>query len=139
IVPGVLFDKRLGSNRAFSIRGLSTLSALMTQPLIVVDDFPYEGDITDINPNDIKDITILKDAAAASIWGARAGNGVLVVTTKKGRRGHVRLTLTANLSTENKVALLYKPQMAPAAFIDIERFLFDQGAYDYLLNDDRSW
>lgn len=74
-----------GNSNRFSIRGLSTLTteSNMDRPLIVVDNFPFEGDINNINPNDIENITLLKDAAAASIWGVRAGNGVLVITTKK--------------------------------------------------------
>ncbi|MCH5597953.1 TonB-dependent receptor plug domain-containing protein [Niabella ginsengisoli] len=65
-----------------SIRGLSTINGPVA-PLIILDNFPYEGNINNINPNDIESITILKDAAAASIWGARAGNGVIVITSKK--------------------------------------------------------
>src|SRR5690606_350310 len=63
------------------IRGLGTIYSDST-PLIVVDGFPYEDDILNINPEIIESISILKDAAAASIWGARAGNGVIVITTK---------------------------------------------------------
>src|SRR5690606_24064917 len=85
ISPSVLFDKRGGGNMGFKIRGLSTISNQIAQPLIVLDNFPYEGDIRNINPNDVKSITLLKDAAASSIWGTRAGNGVLVITTKKAR------------------------------------------------------
>ena len=69
----------------FTIRGISTLHA-GSEPLIVVDGFPVEGGFRDITPNDVESVTVLKDAAAASIWGARAGNGVIVVVTKKGRR-----------------------------------------------------
>lgn len=66
------------------VRGVNTIYS-STEPLIVVDNFPYEGDINSLNPNDVESITLLKDAAAASIWGARAGNGVLVIITKQGR------------------------------------------------------
>jgi TonB-dependent Receptor Plug Domain. len=51
--------------------------------LLVVDGFPIQGDFSSINPNDVESVTVLKDAAAASIWGARSANGVIVVTTKK--------------------------------------------------------
>ncbi len=64
------------------IRGQSVLST-RTDPLIVIDNFPYEGDLNNINPNDVESISVLKDAAAASIWGARAGNGVIVDRHKK--------------------------------------------------------
>ncbi|HEY8971025.1 MAG TPA: TonB-dependent receptor plug domain-containing protein, partial [Puia sp.] len=56
------------------VRGLSTIYA-NASPLFVLDNFPYDGDINNINPYDIENITVLKDAAAASIWGVRAGNG----------------------------------------------------------------
>src|SRR5690606_39598674 len=55
------------------------------EPLIVLDNFPFDGDINSINPEDIESVTVLQDAAAASIWGAYAGNGVIVLTSKKGR------------------------------------------------------
>jgi len=64
------------------VRGVSTIES-SEEPLLIVDNFPYESDITTINPNDVESITILRDAAAASIWGARAGNGVIVITTKR--------------------------------------------------------
>ena len=68
----------------FAIRGKSTLYA-DAAPLVVVDGFPIEGSFSNINPNDVESVTLLKDAAAASIWGARSANGVIVVTTKKGQ------------------------------------------------------
>lgn len=51
-----------------------------------MDGFPIQGDFSSINPNDVESVTVLKDAAAASIWGARSANGVIVVTTKKVKR-----------------------------------------------------
>lgn len=88
IASGVVFNRNnLPSNErmGISIRGRSTIDPLVNaNPLVVLDNFPYEGDLANINPNDIESITLLKDAAAASIWGARAGNGVIVITSKKG-------------------------------------------------------
>src|SRR5690606_37831887 len=85
IAGSLLFDKRNSRLDActMSIRGLSTLTIQMTFPLIVVDNFPYEGDINNINPNDVESVTLHRDAAAAIIWGAKAGNWVMVITTKK--------------------------------------------------------
>ncbi|MGN6417908.1 MAG: carboxypeptidase-like regulatory domain-containing protein, partial [Pseudobacter sp.] len=88
-VPGVLFQKK-DPFVPVQIRGISTVGMAGTNstqayaPLIILDNFPYNGSLDNINPNDIKDITVLKDAAAASIWGARAGNGVIVITTRRG-------------------------------------------------------
>src|SRR3546814_17483761 len=66
LVSGLLFDKRNGQigMEGLSIRGLSTLTPEIARPLIVVDNFPYEGDINNINPNDVESVTILKEAAA---------------------------------------------------------------------------
>lgn len=72
-------------NPVFEIRGRTSLSTEATQPLLVVDGFAIEGGFESINPNDVESITVLKDAAAASIWGAKSANGVIVITTKQGK------------------------------------------------------
>ena len=81
-----MFDKRETSQAAnklgIQVRGLSTVLT-EAAPLIILDNFPFEGDINSINPNDVESVSVLKDAAAASIWGIKAGNGVIVITTKK--------------------------------------------------------
>ncbi|WP_134089093.1 SusC/RagA family TonB-linked outer membrane protein [Olivibacter sp. XZL3] len=138
LVPGVLFDKRDGGTQNFLVRGRSTLAdrVSLSSPLIVVDNFPYQGDINSINPNDIENITFLKDAAAASIWGAKAGNGVLVITTKKGKYGQSnRIALTANATWVTAPDLYYQPRMSTSEFIDTEIFLYENGAYNAYLNN----
>ena len=113
------------------IRGLSTVTAEIKAPLIVLNNFPYDGDISNINPNDVESITILKDAAAASIWGARAGNGVIVITTKKGNyRQPTRFSVTSNIKITEKPDLFHMPSMSSSDFIDLERYLFSNGFYD---------
>lgn len=113
-----------------SIRGLSTLSANQS-PLIVVDNFPYDGDINNINPNDVENITVLKDAAAASIWGTRAGNGVIVINTKKGKFDQpLRVSINSNLTIAKKPDLFYLPVIKNSDFIDIEEFLYQKGTYN---------
>src|SRR5690606_19129101 len=115
----VLFDKRDPENPRIQIRGLSTLSDEIAKPLIVVDNFPYEGDITALNPNDVESITILKDAAASSIWGARAGNGVIVITTKKGKFSQpFRVNASANVTIAEKPNLFSIPEIPASDFID---------------------
>lgn len=69
------------------IRGVGSINAGM-DPLYVVDGIPYDGGIRSINPQDVESITVLKDAASAALYGARGANGVILVTTKKGRDGH---------------------------------------------------
>jgi TonB-linked SusC/RagA family outer membrane protein len=127
-------DRFLGIN----IRGVSTLSGnVSTDPLIVLDNFPYEGNINNINPNDIESISILKDAAAASIWGARSGNGVIVITTKKGRRNEkMSVELNTSVTVQNKPDLYYDRNFLPSsAYIDLEGSLFKQGYFDSYLTD----
>ncbi|PSK95185.1 SusC/RagA family TonB-linked outer membrane protein [Taibaiella chishuiensis] len=75
-----------GSGAALRIRGFGSINA-SSSPLIVLDGAPYDGDITSINPMDIGSITLLKDATATSLYGARGANGVLMITTKKGKKG----------------------------------------------------
>ncbi|MEO8583360.1 MAG: SusC/RagA family TonB-linked outer membrane protein [Flavitalea sp.] len=121
---------RVNNQDQLTVRGVSTLYSNQ-QPLIVVDNFPYEGSLDNINPNDVENITILKDAAAASIWGARASNGVIVITTKKGKlnTGPV-INFNSNITTTNKKDLYYLPVMKSTDIIDIEELLFNNGAYD---------
>jgi TonB-linked SusC/RagA family outer membrane protein len=78
------------------IRGISTLNGTRA-PLYVVDGIPYEGSLSAINPSDIVNITVLKDATAASIYGARSANGVIVITTKMGQTGKMRVNYTGSV------------------------------------------
>jgi TonB-linked SusC/RagA family outer membrane protein len=136
IAPAVLFDKRNGSAVDLSIRGLSTLTETIKQPLIVLDNFPYEGDISSINPNDVESITLLKDAAAASIWGSRAGNGVLVITTKKGKyNSKAQAGFSSNVTITERPDLFYAPQMSSSDFIAVERLLYSKGYYQEALDN----
>ena len=82
---GVNIEGRGGAagQPSFSIRGQTSLSASNT-PLIVIDGIIYNGSIADININDVESIDILKDASAASVYGSRSANGVMIITTKKG-------------------------------------------------------
>src|SRR5207249_4158609 len=108
-VSSIFFDRRGQSASAFNIspnnimiRGVNTLSnqpVTIKAPLIILNNFPYDGDINNINPNDIESITVLKDAAAASIYGAKAANGVIVLTTKQGKYNQpTHLTINNNIT-----------------------------------------
>lgn len=70
-----------GSSASIRIRGIGSMSA-SNAPLYVVDGVPYDGEISAINPQDIESMTVLKDAAANAIYGARGANGVVLITTK---------------------------------------------------------
>lgn len=130
ITNSLLFDKRSGRNQRLQIRGVSSINSDLN-PLIILDNFPYTGDINNINPNDIESITILKDAAASSIWGARAGNGVIVITTKKGKYNQpLSISVNSNITIQDKPDPFFYPRMSSADFIDVEQFLFNKGFYN---------
>src|SRR5690606_23012619 len=83
---------------------------------------------------DVESVSILKDAAAASIWGARAGNGVIVITTKKGNTERPRVELTSNLTTVGRPDLDNLNRIGSADRIELERFLFENGRYNVFIN-----
>lgn len=135
VTSGLLFNigksnRNAQNNSNISIRGLSTINGPL-DPLIIVDGFIYEGDINNINPNNVDNITVLKDAAAASIWGARAGNGVIVITTKKGQfNKKLEVTLNADVLVGSKPDLFYPQKISTADYINLEEFLFNQGYFN---------
>lgn len=89
------------------IRGTSSLYA-STSPLLVVDGLPIEGKISDLNPYDIESINVLKDAAASAIYGARASNGIIVITTKNAKKkGKLEIDFSANLTVKEKKNMDY--------------------------------
>jgi TonB-linked SusC/RagA family outer membrane protein len=135
ITSGLNFNRSSTGEPTISIRGQSTIYA-NSAPLIVLDGFPFDGNINAINPNDIESITILKDAAAASIWGVRAGNGVIVITSKSGSlQSKMNLEFTSNITVGGKPDPYYLPKLSSQGFIEVERNLFEKGFYrTYELN-----
>ncbi|MCX2475385.1 SusC/RagA family TonB-linked outer membrane protein [Pedobacter sp. MC2016-05] len=108
---------------SMSIRGASTIRG-ETFPLVVVDGAISELDLSTLNPNDIANITFLKDAAAASIWGTRAANGVIVVTTKKGIPNQApKVSLSVSATVANKPNLAYLKLMNSSQTIAYEQDL----------------
>lgn len=118
-------------NSGINVRGQSTIIAA-PDPLIVLDNFPYQGEISNINPNDIESITVLKDAAAASIWGASAGNGVIVITTKKGRLNQqMKVEFNSSVTVGNRPDLYYDNNfLSSKDYIGAEKILFDNGFFN---------
>ncbi|RSK45691.1 SusC/RagA family TonB-linked outer membrane protein [Hymenobacter perfusus] len=111
--PGVQINQgsgKLGAGVQIRVRGSSSISA-SNQPLYVIDGIPVTSQdlglgssepinpLADLNPNDIENITVLKDAASAAIYGSRGSNGVILVTTKKGRQGTTRVNVGAYFGT----------------------------------------
>lgn len=132
VTSGLIYNANQGfrSSSKINIRGVSSINANQN-PLIVVDNFPYDGDINTINPNDIESITVLKDAAASSIWGVRAGNGVIVITTKKGKlNSKTAASLTSNVTIGERPQIFDVPRMTSAEVIDVQKWLYGQGYYN---------
>jgi TonB-linked SusC/RagA family outer membrane protein len=98
--PGVqiVVDGAPGSTPQIRVRGVTTINN--NDPLYVVDGVPYEGKLSWLNQNDIESMQILKDASAASIYGSRANNGVVIITTRKGVQGPPRITFDAYYGTQ---------------------------------------
>ena len=90
-----------GSGASVVIRGYGSINASQT-PLYVVDGVPYSGSISAINPNDIESMTVLKDASAGALYGSRGANGVVMITTKKGDSGKVKINLKANWGVSSR-------------------------------------
>jgi TonB-linked SusC/RagA family outer membrane protein len=113
-------------NPKFEIRGKTSLSA-NARPLVVVDGFAIQGEFNTINPNDVESITILKDAAAASIWGARSANGVIVVVTRKAKKGvPLKVDFSAFTKFSKKLDLDYvNPLASSEETIDYEMKSFN--------------
>ncbi|MDN5287871.1 MAG: SusC/RagA family TonB-linked outer membrane protein [Mucilaginibacter sp.] len=129
LVPGLTINNAPAESQ-YLIRGLTTVST-NTLPLYVVDGIQVT-DVSTINPQDIEDISILKDATAASIWGAKAANGVIVIVTKKGVKGEkMRVTYDAFVNFQGKPNLNYLPSLNSRQFIQAAKETFDPVAYPY--------
>ena len=109
-------------NGGMQIRGTGSIYA-DRNPLLVIDGMPVEGRIEDINPYDIENITVLKDAAAAAIYGARASNGIIVITTKRAKEiGKVNVDVSVNYTLYEKRNLNYHDNfyMNPREQVEME-------------------
>lgn len=92
-----------GSGASIKLRGENSLGTNVS-PMIVLDGMPFYGELSEINPDDIGQIDILKDASSTAIYGARAASGVIIITTKKGKTGKPTVNLSANFGVTNKSA-----------------------------------
>ncbi len=122
LTQGINSDTRTVGNNDYdlNVRGNTTVLG-EKMPLIVVDGFPTNFDLKTLNPADIEQITVLKDAAAASIWGARAANGVIVIDTKKGKsRTTPSINFSASYTTFGSPRFDYLPLANSAQIINYE-------------------
>ncbi len=115
-------NERPGQVGNITIRGVRSLTA-SNSPLYVVDNIPLtSGGIDNINPNDIETVDILKDASATAIYGSRGANGVVIITTKRGKNGKYTLSLNSNFTTETLQNS--SPLMDAAQYIDYRRWSY---------------
>lgn len=96
-----------GTNPTIRIRGVASVNA-SAEPLIVLDGLAYSGSINSIGPNDVESMTVLKDAAATSLYGSRAANGVILITTKRGKNGEAAINAYANYGVSSRAVDEYK-------------------------------
>ena len=107
-----------GAGASIQIRGFGSVSA-STSPLIVVDGVPYEGGLNSIPSQDIESITVLKDAAANSLYGARGSNGVIIITTKRGSAGKVSVNFDARVGVNSRAVPAYETITDPGEFYEM--------------------
>ena len=164
VVPGlnVGMVTTAGEDASISVRGRNTISGT-TSPLIVLDGIIYRGNLVDINPSDIESVDVLKDASSTAIYGSQASNGVLIVTTKKGKdMGKPIVTYSGSYSYQtpshevhlgnsadfiNKVKSIYLNQaylapdyVTPNPAFNVSTYLADKNAVDGYTNGvDTNW
>ena len=140
-IPGVMIQTSSSGavpDEVIMIRGRNSILA-DNSPLIVVDGIPYNGSISDINPNDIGSIEILKDASSAAIYGSRGSNGVILISTKEGTEGKVRISYDGYYSVQ-KIADMpdymdgaqfydFKMTRFPGAMTQSERDIYEAGSW----------
>jgi len=107
-----------GSDATIRIRGFGSINGNRS-PLYIVDGAPYASDISAINPSDIASLTILKDAAATSIYGSRGANGVIVITTKKGKVGTSVVSVDIRTSINTLMLPNYQVIESPEEYIEL--------------------
>ena len=121
-VPGVTLTSNNGApgaSASIKIRGFSSLNA-GNDPLIIVDGAPYSGDLSNINPNDVESMTVLKDAASNALYGARGANGVIIITTKRANMsGEAKVTFDAKWGANTRALKKYEVITDPAMYYEM--------------------
>lgn len=107
-----------GSSSTILVRGIGSMSASQT-PLYVVDGVPFGGSINSINPSDIESMTVLKDAAANAIYGARGANGVILITTKRGKTSDAKVTIDAKWGANKRMIPNYDVISDPGQYYEL--------------------
>lgn len=124
-----------GTSSSVRIRGVGSINT-STTPLYVVDGMPYDGDIAAIATSDIEQMTVLKDAASAALYGARGANGVIVITTKKGKAGNAKVTVDMRWGSNSRSLPNYDVVTDPRQYIEmVYGALRNTGEYFYGYED----
>ena len=132
-VAGLQMTGNSGSPTAtpsIAIRGFSSINA-GTSPLIIVDGAPYDGGWNNLNPNDVESITVLKDAASNALYGARGANGVIMITTKKGKAENAVVTLDAKWGVNSRATQEYDLITDPGQYYEMHY----RALYNYNVRD----
>lgn len=132
VIEGMTTGMVKDSKGNITIRGASTFEA-EASPLIVVDGFTYDGDLNSINADNIENITILKDGVAASIYGSRSANGVIVITTRKGKKGEFKVSYKGTFSTTQKTDMRDLNRSSTSDYIDGQIAQYDSAPFYYSL------
>ena len=119
--PGIQVVNRTGqpgSSADIVIRGIGSVNS-HTSPLYVVDGIPYGGSMSGINPNDIESISILKDASATALYGSRAANGVVLITTQKGKDGKTQVDLNLKYGITERLFPMHDGIRSPEEYMEL--------------------
>lgn len=129
-----------GSTPTIRIRGYNSINA-KNDPLIVLDGSPFDGDINTINTVDIESMTVLKDAASTALYGARGGNGVILITTKSAKKNQgARITVDAKWGSNSKAVPEYETIKNPAAYYEMwYKGLYNFSKTEWSYDDNAAW
>ncbi|MCW2263761.1 MULTISPECIES: TonB-dependent receptor plug domain-containing protein [Sphingobacterium] len=126
-----------GGDTRIQIRGISSMSG-NSNPLYVVDGMPYDGQLNSISPSDIESVTVLKDAAASSLYGSRAANGVVVVTTKKGKTAKPQLNFRSAWGTSDNAVKNPTKASPQEQLLNTWEAMYNDQFYKYNLTSDKA-
>ena len=123
-----------GESAKIVIRGYGSINASQN-PLYVVDGIPYDGDLSSINPSDIQSMTVLKDASAGALYGARGANGVVMITTKQGKEGKTSVTWRSTVGWSSRAL----PEYSTVNQKDFVQLTYESLRNGYIFNNGYDW
>ncbi|WP_298708189.1 SusC/RagA family TonB-linked outer membrane protein [Chitinophaga sp.] len=131
-LEGQVAGMQLTREGNLEIRGVSTFMLAERAPLIIVDGFPITGGLETLNIDAIESVTVLKDGVAASIYGARSSNGVIVVTTKRGKKGGLNVSYNGSFGITQAPDLKYLRRSSAKDYVEAELDIYAQDPNSYL-------